>query len=451
MNFSARAKRLGAVVALLLGVGVFASAGPSSALADTPAHTDVMFVFDTTGSMGGALTEAQDQIQEAMVQIGASLPDAQFGLAEMRDYSAVNFNGHSEEDEFEEDDLYDIGSGYQPWTLDVPITSNQVAVSEEIQKLFAAGGGDGPEAYGRALYETDTNPAVGWRSGARSVIVLVADNVPHDEELNDGVPSPPILSPFNTGVDPGQDSTVGTGDDLDWQNVVLQRLISDGKPLEYVDYFGAPEFFPYWQNWTAQTGGSALEASGGGLVSQIVELVKAGASAPLPACPTGQVRDSSDHCIAAPPPAPPAPPSNNFKIEPRISCSKGCHVVLVKIVFDSNGNVTGESVLDEEAHGSSAAPAQGNAQISVQQMKKPGCGHPKGKCKRPAQIKQFTQAVTAGVNTLNLKLTGSALKTLHKKGKLKLKVRLTFTPTGGTAKSTDHTFQVKLPKKKPKK
>ena len=49
-------------------------------------------------------------------------------------------------------------------------------------------GGDGPEAYSRALWETDTNPTVGWRSGARHEIVLIADNVPHDVNLNEGLP-----------------------------------------------------------------------------------------------------------------------------------------------------------------------------------------------------------------------------------------------------------------------
>lgn len=388
-----------------------------------------MFVFDTTGSMTGAINEAQEDIQEAMTQIGAALPDAQFGLADMRDYNEVNNPG-----EFE----YGIEEGFEPWTLKVPITSNQAAVAEEIQKLFADGGGDGPESYGRALFETAANPAVGWRSGARGVIVLVADNVPHDNELNNGIPSPPIESPFDTGMDPGPDNTVGTGDDLDWQDVVLPRLISDGKPLEYVDYFGAPEYFPYWQNWTGRTGGSALEASGGSLVGQIVELVKAGASAPLPPCPSGKVRDSSEHCVTPPPPP---PPSSNFKFEPRISCSKGCHVVLVKITFDSNGNVIGESIPEEEAGASALISAEGKAKGCVK-----GKGKKKGKC-HPALIKKFSQSVVAGENTLSLKLTGPAISTLNKKGKVHLKVRLTFTPNGGTAKTLDHTYTVKLPKK----
>ena len=428
-----------AAAIFVLGVAALAFTLPNQAKAATPAHTDVMFVFDTTGSMGGAIDEAQAQIQEAMTQIGASLPDVQFGLSEVSDYNDVVNPG-----EFE----YGIGDGFAPWTLHVPITSNQSAISAALLGLEANGGGDSPEAYGRSLYESDVNPAVGWRPGARGVVVLVADDVPHDNELNEGIPSSVwAQTPFNTGIDPGADNTVGTADDLDWQGV-LQKLINDGKPLEFVDYNGDPAYLPYWQNWAGRTGGSALEAAEGNLVAQLVELVKAGAGAALPACPPGQVRDPNEHCVT--------PPSNNFKIEPRISCAKGCHVVQVKIVFDSAGNVIAESVLDEEAGSSSAG--QDGAALSRAAHPKAKCAGKnakssakgkRGKCKRPALIKRLTQAVTPGPNTLSLKLTGPAVKTLQTKGKLNLKIRITFTPTGtgGTAKSEVHTFVVKQPKK----
>jgi hypothetical protein len=422
------AKRCCLAVALLLGVAVFVSTTPSQARAST----DVMFVIDTTGSMESAIQEAQEDAQEAMAQIATSLPDVQFGLASMADYGHdfVNYNGQPEISPYDDEIPTDI-----PWTLHQPITSNQSLISANLLKLTADGGGDGPEAYGRALFESAASPAIGWRPGARGVIVLIADNVPHDDELNQGIPEGFwVDSPFNTGIDPGADNTLGTGDDLDWQ-AVLQRLNTEGKPLEYVDYFGAPEYFPYWQNWTARTGGSALQANGENLAGQIVELVKAGATASLPACPTGLIRDASSRC--ATPSPPPPPPSNNFKIEPRISCAKGCYVVNVKIVFDSAGNVIAESVLDEE-------PAARSSNAGISKTKK---GHKK---KPKAQIKRLSQAVTPGVNTLTLKLTSSAKKTLKKKGSVKLKVNITFTPTGGSPKSQVHTFNVRVPAK-PKK
>jgi hypothetical protein len=435
VKFPAMIGRSRALAAAVLIVSALAVAGPAGAQADTPAHTDVMFVFDTTGSMGGAITEAQSNIQEAMAQIAASVPDPQFGLAEVNDYNEVSNPG-----EFE----YDIGDTHAPWTLHVPITSNRSQVEEALLNLEADGGGDSPEAYGRGLFESAVNPAVGWRSGARGVIVLVADDVPHDNDLNEGI-APEFFaqeSPFDTGIDPGADNTVGTGDDLDWQGTVLQRLVNDGKPLEYVDYFGAEEYVPYWESWTGRTGGTVVQAGSGGLGEKIVDAVKAGAGASLPACPAGQVRDASDHCVTPSPPSPP-PPSNNFKFEPRISCAKGCHVVLVKITFDSAGNVIGESIPEEEGAGASAvAGAAGKTKACAE-----GKGKKKGKCKPPALIKKLKQPVVAGENILKLKLTGPAIAALNKKGKLKLGVRFTFTPNGGSAKVLSHTYTVKLPKK----
>ncbi|HEV7481772.1 MAG TPA: vWA domain-containing protein [Solirubrobacterales bacterium] len=431
MGFSA-IKRFALLVVLVLGLAV-----PAAAQAAPPAHTDVLFVFDTTGSMGSTLTAAKSEIQEAMAQIATSVPDPQFGLAEVNDYKEV-INGAPF--------VYGEGGGFQPWTLKVPITPQQATVASELLKLNASGGGDSPEAYGRGLFESDTNPAVGWRPDARGVIVLVADDVPHDNNVNEGIPAAFQLngSVWNTGVDPGPDNTVGTADDIDWLPM-LQRLVTDGKPLEFVAYQGTT-YLQYWEQWTALTGGSAISAGGIGFGSKLAALVKAGASAALPPCPVGQLRDPGDRCVS--------PPSNNFKIEPRISCAKGCYVVNVKIVFDSAGNVISESVLDEEPASSSSVAA-----VSVKKKpKKHSCGKTKkgakaakkGKCKKPALIKAATQAVVAGPNVISLSLTGAAIKALNEKGKLPLKVRFTYTPTGtgGTANSLIKTFTVKKPIKK---
>lgn len=411
--------------------------GVPAAQADTPAHTDVMFLFDTTGSMGGAIEEAQNEVQEAMASISSKLPDVQFGLAEVSDYDEVINPGFFE---------YGIGEGFAPWTLKVPITPNQADVSSALFGLEALGGGDSPEAYGRGLYESDTNSAVGWRADARGIIVLIADDIPHDDELNAGIPEQFwIESPFDTGIDPGGDNTVGTSDDLDWQ-AVLAQLVHDGRPLEYVDYQGEPEYLPYWEIWAGSTGGSVLEAGGEeDLGEKLVDAVISGAT--LPPCPGGVARDSHNACpTASPISSPPPPPSNHFKIEPRISCAKGCTVVSVKIVFDSAGKVLTESILEEEGRASSARPNLAQASKG-----KAPCGKAKPKggkaCKQQPLIKKAEQAVVAGPNTIQLKLTGAGKKALHKKGKLSLKVGFTFTPNGGTASKSTGTFVVKAPAK----
>jgi hypothetical protein len=117
------------------------------------------------------------------------------------------------------------------------------------------------------------------------------------------------------------------------------------------------------------------------------------------------------------------PPSNSYTIVPRVTCAGVCHVILVKITFDSAGNVTAEQAL----------PGQLDAETSKKKTK--------------PLIKRLTQVVSAGANTLKLKLTGPAQKTLREKGKLRIQVRFSFTPIGGTASSRVQAFTVKLPKK----
>jgi hypothetical protein len=261
---------------------------PVAAQAAT-ASTDVMFVFDTSGSMEPVLDEAKSEIEQVMTQLEGSLPNVNFGVAEVRDYGGSD---------------YDASESDEPWRLDVPITSNTASVSEGIGDLFADGGGDGAEAYGRALWETDTNPNVGWRPGARHLIVLVADQVPHDPNVNEGIPAGFWVepSPWDTGEElSGEWGIPGTqlreGEQLNFHSV-LGQLASDGKPLEMVDYHDTQgDFIHYWESWARTAGGEAVEASESGdeLATKLKQLVQAAAcpttatpSQPSPATPGTQ-------------------------------------------------------------------------------------------------------------------------------------------------------------------
>jgi len=281
---------LGAVTALLaIGFGP----AVTSAVAETPAHTDVMLLFDTSGSMGPELEEAKAEIQEVIAHVTATLPDVQFGVAEVRDYGPS---------------VYDPGETQYPWKLDQPLTSNAAAVQSMIEPLKAEGGGDGPEAYGRALWETDTNPNVGWRADARHVIVLVADNVPHDNNLDEGLPESEWAeegkpAPWNTGEElPGAWNIPGTvwapGDNMDFQSI-LGQLASDGKTLGMVDFRGTESgYLPYWEYWAGLTGGQALVGGTKELGSKVTTLIETRATTPLPGCPAGQFRNESGTCVS---------------------------------------------------------------------------------------------------------------------------------------------------------
>jgi hypothetical protein len=248
------------VVVLSTALGV-----PAPAEA-TLAPTDVVFVFDTSGSMSSALQEAKGEIQEVMTRLRGSIPNVAFGVAEVKDTGEET-------------------SGLYAWKLDQPVTSNATAVSETIAPLAAEGGGDAPEAYGRALYETDTNPQVGWRAGARHLIVLVADQVPHMPNVNEGINEAFWVSnPFNTGEE--LEATAGIAS-TQWQpgvnvqfNEDLKRLVADEKPLEMVDYHDTEgDYIHYWEYWAKLAGGSALPANEAGkeLATRLIGLVESGA------------------------------------------------------------------------------------------------------------------------------------------------------------------------------
>jgi hypothetical protein len=275
-----------AAALLIVGYGP----ATSSASADTPAHTDVMFLFDTSGSMESVLSEAKSEIVGVINHINATLPDAHYGVAEVRDFP------FSEEE---------AGGTEKPWKLDQALTADTNAVKSAIEPLFAFNGGDLPESYGRALWETDTNPNVGWRDDARHVIVLIADNVPHDHELDEGIPEADwaVSPPWDTGEErPGTWAIPGTqwtsSTNLDFQSTMTQ-LGLDGKPLEAVDFSGPNGYLPYWEHWAALSGGHALGGAAGNLANSLTTLIETGATTPLAPCPAGQERSATGVCVVA--------------------------------------------------------------------------------------------------------------------------------------------------------
>jgi hypothetical protein len=236
-------------------------AGFTIAAPRAQAATDVVIAFDTTGSMEDGLDEAKSQVQDVVGEIDRRFGDVQFAVAGVRDYG----------------DVYG-DAGDEPWTLEQPMTADEGRIQAAIDGLYADGGGDGPEAYGSALRSADKDPAIGFRPGSQRLIVLVADSVPHDDDLNEGIaPADQVQdSPFDTGVDPGPDEIVGTGDDVDWQQQ-LGTLKSDAIPLYFVLFKGDDEYLPYWQTWAQETGGAASTSADGALGSTLIDVISAGA------------------------------------------------------------------------------------------------------------------------------------------------------------------------------
>jgi hypothetical protein len=195
---------------------------------------DVMFSFDLTGSMGGELSIAQAQAIDIMTQLDAVIDDANYGVVS-------NLS---------------LGCGY-----------------------------DAPEAYTRVFYESYADSRISWRSGAKKLLVNFADDIPHDNDLNEGIPG--TSSIWSTGGDPGRNeimdeisdpSMIGVGnDDLDLQDVLAGMAANNVILLEV---HSSTYYEEYWRNWVARTGGGffLIESSGAGLADAMVNLTSTSAS-----------------------------------------------------------------------------------------------------------------------------------------------------------------------------
>jgi hypothetical protein len=240
---------------------------------DLPPKVDVVLALDLTGSMGGVLELVKTEVAQTIRDLKAASPstDFRFAVTSYEDYPATLDSSPCGTS------TYNNSYGSPP---DQPFRSNQAltadadAVAATVSGLALGGGDDGPESYGRALWEiaqADTGGSLGFRPDALKLVVNFGDNVPHDPDINEGVESPPL--PRDTGIDPGRNGAIDCGgDDIDFQGDAIADLKSAGIRLLHVDSSGGSSVEPYWRLWTSQTGGAytRLTRDDGRTLSEIV-------------------------------------------------------------------------------------------------------------------------------------------------------------------------------------
>ncbi len=121
-------------------------------LAPQAKQLDVMFVFDTTGSMGDELMYLQKEFEDIAMRV--SDQNTRFSVNFYRD---------------QEDDYVVRSNGF---------LSDIAEVSRLINAEFADGGGDYEEAVDLALYDAVLNHE--WRAEAVKLMFLILDAPPHD-------------------------------------------------------------------------------------------------------------------------------------------------------------------------------------------------------------------------------------------------------------------------------
>jgi Mg-chelatase subunit ChlD len=126
-------------------------------------QVEVVFVVDTTGSMGGLIQAAKQKIWSIVNEIaeGKPSPDIKLGLIGYRDK----------------------GDGYVTTRID--LTRDLDAVYEKLMGFGADGGGDGPEHVNQALYEAVHQMTWSPDRKTLKVIYLVGDAPPHMDYQDD--------------------------------------------------------------------------------------------------------------------------------------------------------------------------------------------------------------------------------------------------------------------------
>lgn len=123
-------------------------------------NIEVVFSFDTTGSMYPCLTQVRRKIKETVTRLMSEIPQMKIGIIAHGDYC-------------------DEGSTYVIKKFD--ISSDIDAICEFVQNVEPTGGGDAPECYELVLHEAQS---LSWSDNASKSLVLIGDDVPHPPAHN---------------------------------------------------------------------------------------------------------------------------------------------------------------------------------------------------------------------------------------------------------------------------
>jgi Mg-chelatase subunit ChlD len=124
---------------------------------------EVVFVLDTTGSMGGLIQAAKEKIWSIATNMAQAqhAPEIKMGLVAYRDR----------------------GDAYVTQVVD--LSADLDSMYGQLMSFQAAGGGDGPESVNQALHDAVSKIAWSQDSSAYKVVFLVGDAPPHMDYQDD--------------------------------------------------------------------------------------------------------------------------------------------------------------------------------------------------------------------------------------------------------------------------
>lgn len=153
----------------------------------TPSPVDVMFLVDTSASTDKTINGLKQDLASIVNDVATTGLNAEFGLADFKDYSARIGN------------IGDGDLGDYPYRLDRRIGPADASLRAALNSLHARGGGDPPESQLTALYQSTTGAgqhypgrksyiryltpgdSAGYRPQALKLAVLATDDKFHEE------------------------------------------------------------------------------------------------------------------------------------------------------------------------------------------------------------------------------------------------------------------------------
>ncbi len=121
-------------------------------------RADLVLSLDTTGSMGGEITNLQNGLSTISTSVLAMVPDTAFAVGDWHDFPISPFG----------DPPGSPGNmlGDKPWQLLQPVTTNVSLIQVALNGMTALGGNDIPESGYEALYQVGAGTGVSWPGGS---------------------------------------------------------------------------------------------------------------------------------------------------------------------------------------------------------------------------------------------------------------------------------------------
>ncbi len=118
-------------------------------------NIEVVFSFDTTGSMYPCLTQVRRTVEQTINRLFKEVPNIRIGLIAHGDY---------------------CDAGFTYVTKHHPLSDDKDSLVRFVKTVGPTGGGDSPECYELVLHEARS---FNWTHGKSKALVMIGDDVPH--------------------------------------------------------------------------------------------------------------------------------------------------------------------------------------------------------------------------------------------------------------------------------